>query len=191
MKVLANSNPFILWEEIIHEAQASCETNLEKDIEGYLVMMLMRFMDKPEILQQIMATELLQTLLKPSLGRASTLQDVGDSCLIFSGLFPGIAEKRLVKISYFVNLGRGAYVSISQASNDIYSHLAKEFVSIMDVLQSIRNYAKDFPDLMPIQAYELWNDTGSKRALKALKKFTTGTPLATSTSTAPSIIKIK
>ena len=40
--------------------------------------------------------------------RAESLRQVGDHCLLFSGLFPQIAERRLVRISYFVNIGRSS-----------------------------------------------------------------------------------
>jgi hypothetical protein len=97
--------------------------------------------------------------------------------LLFSGLFPKIAEKRLVKISYFVNMGQSAYGTLARTHHDLYASLAKQFVTLMDVLQSVRRHTSDFPDLLPLQAYDLWNETGSKRALRILKQYTQATPV--------------
>jgi hypothetical protein len=114
--------------------------------------------------------------LKPT-QRQQLLQEVGDKCLIYTGLFPKIAEKRLVQLSYFVKLGQSSYATISKSHNDLYQGLAKQFVSLMDVLQSLRQYSNKYPDLLPMEAYDLWNDTGSLRGLKILKQYTSGIPI--------------
>jgi hypothetical protein len=177
MKLLTSVTPMALWHEIIHDAEATCAITLKQELESYLVLLLMRHIQHPEIAKKIIATELLQAIQTTSTKRQLILQEVGDTCLIFSGLFPKMAEKRLVKISYFVNIGRSAYAHISRKNNDLYSLLAEQFVPLMDVLQSIRQYTQDIPDLLPFQAYDLWNETGSKRAFSALKQYTQGVPI--------------
>ena len=168
MNILTNSTSTALWHEIIHEAESTCRITLEEDIESYLVFLLMRYTNKPELLKQIIALEFLEGINAKPAKQRLTLQEVGDKCLLFAGLYPNMADKRLVKISYFVNLGQACYVRISQKNDDLYEGLGKQFVSLMDVLQSIRQY----PDLLPLQAYELWSDTGSHRALSILRQYT-------------------
>jgi hypothetical protein len=174
MGILVNTSTIGLWREILLEAQARCSTHLHADLESYLVFLLMRFSLKPEIAHQIMATEFLAGAQANFKMQQTTFQQVGDKCLIFSGLFPGIADKRLVKISYFINLGKTAYATISTKENDIFQSLADHFVLMMDVLQSIRLYSRDYPDLLPLAAYDLWKETGSHRALNVLKGYTSG-----------------
>jgi len=103
------------------------------------------------------------------------LRDVGDKCLIFSGLFPGIARKRLVPISYFVNIGRSAYLSLSEENtsnslSSLFLQLHQSFVLLMDVLQSTReiNNPETF-SLDLLQAEELWRETNSKHAKQLLE----------------------
>jgi hypothetical protein len=178
MKVLVNSTPVALWHNIIHEAEIACATTLPDELEAYVVMLMLRYMDKPELTRQIMATQLLEGLNQRASAREASLQGVGDACLLFSGLFPGLAEKRLVKISYFINIGRGAYATVSRTSNDLYALLAQQFVAIMDILQSIAQYTHQKPQLMPLQAYELWNECGSQRALRVLRQYSKATPIS-------------
>src|SRR5262249_52839092 len=102
----------------------------------------------------------------------SSLQNVGDQCLLFVGLFPHAAEKKHVKINYFVDLGRSAYANISHTVNDLYWSLAIQFVALMDVLQSIRHT----PDLLPLEAFEQWSELDSQRALQILNEYTKGIP---------------
>lgn len=192
MKVLTHSTPVALWQEIVHDAELACETTLRHELEAYLVFLLVRYINKPEIVSHIMATELMHALQTKTKARESALQGVGDTCLLFSGLFPRMAEKRLVKISYFVNIGRGAYQAMSKTSNDLYSSLSQQFVSIMDILQSIRWHAQQIPDLLPFEAYDLWNESGSQRALKVLKQYSNATPVSISAQESDHcIIKIK
>jgi hypothetical protein len=179
MKLLINPNPNGLWRDIIHEAEAACRFNLEVQLESYLVDLLVRYTNQPEVLKRVMATQFMEGIKHSPKERNIALQNVGDTCLIYTGLFPGIAEKRLVKVSYFVSLGRSAYSTISQTSNDLYALLTKHFVAVMDLLQSVRIYTKQNPDLLPLQAYDLWNEAGSQRALRTLKQYTAADPMRT------------
>lgn len=181
MKLLVNSTLTGLWHDIIHEAEAACTIFLKEEIEAYLVFLLARYVNKPQIVKQIIAKEFMEGLKHSHHHhqRALAMQEVGDKCLIFSGLFPQIAEKRLVKISYFVNIGQASYESISHKSTDLYGMLARQFVPLMDVLQSIRRYTKDMPDLQPLQAYELWDEVGSTRAFQVLSQNSLVAPVKT------------
>src|SRR5579872_334380 len=164
MKLLLNSTPIALWQDVVHEAESACSVSLQEEIESYLVFLLVRYTNKPEVAKKVIATQFLQGMghHTHSNKRHLVLQDVGDQCLLFSGLFPKIAEKRLIKVSYFINIGQSAYSTLSKTSNDLYGLLAAQFVLLMDILQSIRYYA--LPDLLPIEAYDLWNESGSQRA---------------------------
>jgi hypothetical protein len=164
---------FVLWQEVIKNAESRCAVTLKVELESYLISMLVRHTDKPHLSKQVFATAFLEALQLNEHQRHLSLQQVGDQCLLFAGLFPLAAEKRLVKISYFVNLGQSAYSAISQRTNDLFGSLAFQFVVLMDVLQSIRST----PDLLPLQAYEQWTEVGSQRALQILRKYTKGCSL--------------
>jgi hypothetical protein len=167
MSIVTNATSVALWHDIVHEAEQSCSVALKEEIESYLVFLLMRYINKPEFVKQIIALEFLQSLDLTPAKRELALQEVGDKCLLFAGLFPSIAKKRLVRVSYFVKLGQAAYFRVSKKSNDLYDHLSNQFVPLMDILQSIKT-----PALLPLDAYELWNETGSQRALAMLKQYT-------------------
>jgi len=85
-----------------------------------------------------------------------------------------------VRISYFVNLGQGAYHMLAdsgeQALAALFQHLAEQFVQLMDILQAMRCVIHDIPTLTPLQAAELWSDTRSQQALSQLKQYTHNIP---------------
>ena len=163
------------WHALVSKAEGESAIALNVELESYLVFLLMRFIDQPEIAKSILAMEFLQTVIgqPPS----TQLQAVGDKCLLYSGLFAEQAERRHVQISYFVYLGQSAYATLAghtfKLRAELYHSLSDSFVKLMDVLQTIR--AMNNPHfLMPLQAIELWKDTGSQYALKAAKKTTGG-----------------
>jgi hypothetical protein len=171
MKLLINSSSLALWYDIIHDAEASCSINLKAELEAYLIFLMMRYTSRPDIANQIMAVDFLRSLnlLRPA-ERELNLQAVGDKCLIYSGLFPNLAARRLVNISYYVKIGQSAYSTISKQHCDLYGLLASQFVTLMDVIQSLRKETSGF-ELQPLQAYDLWHETGSQRALSVLNKY--------------------
>ncbi len=153
-----------LWRDSVKGAEERCQVTLSEDIESYLVFLLIRFSNKPDIAKQVMATEFFKALQEKEFSRRYSLANVGDQCLLLSGLFPGIAERRQVKVRYFVDLGRSAYANISDAASDLYAALAAQFVILMDVLQSLNQRQV----LLPFEAYDLWRELGSRRALAVL-----------------------
>ena len=159
------------WQTLVHEAQTACHRNLDETLESYLVFLLMRFADRPECTARIMAEEYLQSQQLRGSHREERLRDVGDHCLLFSGLFPRLAERRLVRISYFVNIGRSSYRQLSDVVDrqraSLYGHLSDAFIVLMDILHAMRELGGQSL-LTPIQAMELWQETGSRRCLQQL-----------------------
>lgn len=164
------------WRDLVAEASRSCQISLHEDIESYLVFLLMRFTDSPEMASKVMALEFLHSINRYGTQKSQALRDVGDQCLLYSGLFPGRAQRRRVRVSYYVNIGKSAYLSLSEytrnSDNNLFAVLAKEFVTLMDILQTMREVNNQTVVLDPIQAEELWTDTGSTHALRTLKTYT-------------------
>ncbi len=140
----------------------------------------MRFINSPQLANSIMGTEFLISVNRTGSLRPLALRDVGDQCLLYSGLFPGRAMRRRVRVSYYVNIGKSAYFSLATSekfsdNNNLFATLADKFVCLMDILQSMREINNPLPILDPITAEEIWHDTGSNHALQMLKKFTAKT----------------
>lgn len=171
MTLLTSESVLALWQDTVKHAEGCCSVALNPELEAYLVSLLMQYSHRPEVAKQLFAAAFLEA---QQTHNNHSLQRVGDQCLLFAGLFPHSTEKKLIKISYFVDLGRSAYTSISQKTNDLFSLLAHQFVGLMDVLQSIRPH----PDLLPLEAYEQWNDLRSQRALRILREYTRYKPLS-------------
>ena len=177
-KLILDSSELSQWQTLVHEAEQDYGCQLDEAMQSYLVFTLMRFTKNQQLNAHALAIDYLTSHhLAPGL-RNDQLRDIGDQCLLVSGLYPRSAEKRLVSVNYYVNLGRSAYHHIStfaqQGIADLYRQLAESFVLLMDLLQTIRQYSA--PALQPLAALELWNQTGSQAAFKQISE--SGTPLA-------------
>lgn len=174
-KILLEPTATAHWQSLVLEAESACDCALSEDMESYLVFLLMRFVGKPEMANSVMAIDYLQSLMSQGRVREESLRDVGDRCLLFSGLFPKRANRRRVKISYFVDLGRSAYAQLSQCRDEadgfFFRKLSLGFVPLMDILQAIREIGADTPVLSAMEATELWQDTGSQQARKTAQSY--------------------
>lgn len=175
-----DENPLSQWHSLISDAEQAAGISLEPDLESYLVFTLMRYLSRPEMAQRVLALDYLEAAHCQGRAQQDRLRDVGDQCLLYSGLFPRRAERRRVRVSYYVDLGRSAYHHLGStriALSELYHELARAFVSAMDVLQAIRNMRRE-QQLDPLNSLELWQDTGSMVARQALADITDATPQA-------------
>jgi len=169
------------WHDLVKEAEAFNGVSLDEELESYLVFLLMRYTGKPELAAKVMALDYLHGAQTAGSERREKMRDVGDQCLLYSGLFPKRAEKRRVRVSYYVDLGRSAYQNVAEAAQaamaEMFTHLAESFVSLMDTLQAMRSMHNHEQQLDPIRAFELWQETGSQRARTVLGQTTDAIPL--------------
>jgi hypothetical protein len=163
------------WYSLISEAQKASAIKLNEDIESYLVFLLLRFEKREEIVASILASEYLNSLDAPHRQRYEILREVGDKCLLFTGLFPGQAQRHHVGLEYFIQLGQNSYGLISdlekQQIADLFKELHLGFISMMEVLHSVRQLQGAVSILQPLQAAEVWGHTGSPHALKILQQY--------------------
>ena len=166
------------WHALLTAAEAEAQSCLGRELESYVVFMLLRYVGRPELAGTSLALEYLESLLATGRIQHENLHDVGDQCLLFTGLFPEHAERQHVPVSYFVKLGRTAYQYLAADGDPLFATLSARFVHLMDVLQIMRELGDGHPCLDPIAAYNLWLDTGSPHAWRTLTEGLPATPVA-------------
>jgi len=176
-KFILDSSELSQWHTLVHDAEQDYGCQLDEAMESYLVFTLMRFAKNQQLNAQALAIDYLTSHQLSNNLRSEQLRNIGDQCLLVSGLYPQSAEKRQVGVSYYVDLGRSAYHHISTVTQlgiaELYQQLSESFILLMDLLQTIRQYSS--PALQPIAALELWNQTGSQGAFRQISD--SATPL--------------
>ena len=111
--------------------------------------------------------------------RNFSLQRIGDVALFIAGFFADSLAHKLVDLDYYIYMGGNAYGSLSeeirgtvrgQALADVYRELAHKFQIVVDVLNEVRDGARQSSDVDVMRTYEVWLRTGSKRAAELLKQ---------------------
>jgi hypothetical protein len=111
--------------------------------------------------------------------RNFSLQRIGDVALFIAGFFADSLAHRLVDIDYYIHMGGNAYASLSdemrgtargRALCDVYRELAQKFQVVVDVLNEVRDEARESSDLDVLRTYEIWLRTGSRRAAALLRQ---------------------
>lgn len=176
-KIVASNTSTEEWHKLVKEGQTARAIYLGEELESYLVFLLMRFTNQPGFSSSVLALEWLNSHRLGGQEQILQLQTIGDKCLLFSGFFPGRAEQKRVKISYFVDLGQSAYAKLSFAHQrktaKLYSKLSDNFVLLLETLQSIREVSK--PNQMsPMQAFDLWLEANSQKAFGDIQEISKG-----------------
>ena len=169
---ILDSSELSQWHALVREAEQDYGCQLDEAMQSYLVFTLMRFTRNQQLNAHALALDYLNSHHLPDRLRSEQLRNIGDQCLLVSGLYPQSAEKRQVGVTYYVDLGRSAYHHIStvtqQGIAELYQQLAESFILLMDLLQTIRQYST--PALQPIAAMELWQQTGSQAAYRQISE---------------------
>jgi len=163
-----------LFQQLVLDAEHQAHISLSENLESYLVFLLQRFHKNADGLYEPMALKHLHAEAESGRCRQDELRDTGDSCLILAGLFPEQAKRRMVNISYFVRLGRSSYhslaCSLKQSHAELYQHICHGFGAMLDVLHTIHGFTHQQNILTPMDAFELWQQTGSERALHQINQ---------------------
>ena len=141
-EILTRDSATALWHELVREAEERTKAPLSEELESYLVFTLMRHAGDAPLAHRIMALELLDALQTAGKQRETELRDVGDRCLLIAGLYPELAKRRSVPLTYFVDLGQGAYdqlaTELRAALATLYAQLARAFARLVQVLFEVR-----------------------------------------------------
>lgn len=131
-----------LWQALVREGCARAGRALDEARESYLVFVLLRYQRDGQLLAQAQALQWLHAQAQVGTARADALRDVGDRCLLIAGLYPGLAERRRVSVDYFVDLGRGAYLGVAEASRaayaELFAQLAAAYRDLVRALAAMR-----------------------------------------------------
>lgn len=107
------------------------------------------------------------------------LQRIGDVSLFVAGFFADSLAHRLVDLDYYIHMGGTAYGSLSdeirgttrgQALGHVYRELARKFQVLVDILNEVRDGARQSSDIDLLRTYEVWLKTGSRRAEALLRQ---------------------
>ena len=162
-----------VWHALMTKSQISSNIQLPERVETYVSQLVIRAMSAQKDLGQ----EISETLLESS--EHGDLHLIGDECLVLAGLMPERAIREHIPVSYFVNVAYRAYSQLARDSGEeVYSLLAANLVDCVDVLHTLRELEVGGSCIDPLNAFELWEDTGSQHAWQVITRLTNALPIS-------------
>ena len=138
--------PAELWQALVREAAQRTGYLLDEYRESYLVFVLLQRQRDAYFLCHTQALSWFHAHQNSGSLRLQALRDIGDECLLISGLFPGLAQKRRVAVDYYVELGQSAYSAVAQlraSDSELFCMLAASYVELVRTLRALRPHASD------------------------------------------------
>jgi hypothetical protein len=134
--------PIAQWHALVVESQHAGLLFLDEPVEHYLVATLVRFTESNCLPEKSLGLQYLESLQEAGHLQSDLLRDVGDQCLLYAGLFPRRAERKRVDVAYFMDLGRSAYLQlsdrVSSSIDGLYEDLAIQFSNLVSILRLMR-----------------------------------------------------
>ncbi|MFT3906215.1 MAG: hypothetical protein QM718_07930 [Steroidobacteraceae bacterium] len=185
-KVLSFGNLTEFFRESLQQALAHQHIEVEAHTEHYVVNLLTLFARAERLYADLPAgrrmpplAPLLAAALNAStqVEREQRLQQLGDISLFFAGFFADGFARRLVDVDYHIALGGRAYGSLAdsvqrgprRALARVFAELAAKFQPLVDALGEISDLARHGSPRDVLRLYEIWQKTGSARALHLLR----------------------
>jgi len=133
------------WYSLLLDAKKLTGYQFNESLENYLLVTLDHYITKSNIGSSLIAIDLLKSTQMGCPRNGAQLREVGDQCLLLSGLFPERATGKNVSLSYLIGMGRQAYLALTDCrlreefNPELYKDLSQNFIGLMDLLNAMRS----------------------------------------------------
>lgn len=167
-----------VWHALMTKSQLVSKIQLPHPVDVYLSDLVIRTMQA----RAVAGEQAYETLIACS--EQNDLHQLGDECLVLAGLMPERAIQEEIPVSYFVNVAYRAYSQLGDDCGErIYTALAENLIDCIDVLHTLRELEVGGSCIDPLNAFELWEETGSRHAWQCLGRLTDALPAGASSLT--------
>lgn len=174
LKVVAQPQDF--FRELVTSAMEKQKVSARPETEFYLVNLLNHFMSSGALVEEPLALMIKEALEKQESEEQKKLfKQVGDVSLYMAGYFQDSLNRKLVDVDYYIDMGGAAYRHVAvriedEGPRETYEELAAKFGNFVDVLAEISDTTTPKTEKDLLRLYDVWMQTGSERAAKALKE---------------------
>ena len=143
-EIIPESTPQAAWYRIVEEAKRLTGYQFSDALQSYLILTLEHYTTQSHIASRVIALDFLEHAKLDSTMSILTMREIGDHCLLLSGLFPERIKRKNVSLSYIIGMGKQAYQRLSASPRPkyfdpkLFFNLQRNFVGLMDVLHHMR-----------------------------------------------------
>lgn len=132
------------WHSLIADATSIAHRKVNESLEYYLIITLDAFTRENIFVTQAVALDFLNALDLKNVQNNKMMRNIGDQCLLISGLFPEQANRRNVSLDYYIGIGQHAYNTIAisvldtKIDHHLFLQLSSQFRDLIQILRAIR-----------------------------------------------------
>lgn len=125
--------------EVVMIAEARSKINLEHEIEAWVVHLIARYMETPDISQEPIAIKMLKSVNESGERRKQQLQQIAEECLLIDGF--ELNSRRWPSANYYRDMGKLALEHrawVARPPELFYQRIANQFGQISELLHSVK-----------------------------------------------------
>tara|TARA_B100001093_G_scaffold515373_1_gene591563 strand:- start:1009 stop:1476 length:468 start_codon:yes stop_codon:yes gene_type:complete len=132
------------WFNLILNAQSQTGYELGHDLKKYLMLTLEHYTTELTLPSSIIAVKYMEALSLTGTKQSLELRDIGDQCLLISGLFPERLLKKNISLDYTIAIGKQSYSQLASHKNNhpwdanLFLDLHQHFMGLVDILHFMR-----------------------------------------------------
>lgn len=128
---------------VVRDTQSRTGYDLPEHIEAYIVMLLSNYVERNDIPPDTTFAEMFCTLRN-----SQQAKQLGDTCLIIAGAFPGYKKRYGINRKYYTDIGSSSYEMASHMNEDLFPVLAKHFIFLSQFIEISVNSSKDVQSIL-------------------------------------------
>lgn len=125
--------------EVVMIAEARSKISLEHEIEAWVVHLIARYMETPDISQEPIAIKMLKSVNESGERRKQQLQQIAEECLLIDGF--ELNSRRWPSANYYRDMGKLALEHrawVARPPELFYQRIANQFGQISELLHSVK-----------------------------------------------------
>ena len=133
------------WLQLILNAEKLTGYQLRHELKNYLSLTLQHYTSELTLPTSIIALSYMEALNLSGTKQSYELRNIGDQCLLLSGLFPERLSRKSISLDYTITIGRQSYSQladknhIEQWDSNLFYSLQDHFIGLVDILYTIRH----------------------------------------------------
>ena len=135
------------WLNLILNAESHAGYELEHNLKKYLMLTLEHYTTELTLPNSIIAVKYMEALNLTGTKQFLELRNIGDQCLLISGLFPDRLLKKNISLDYTITIGKQSYSQLASQNNNhpwdkaLFLELQQHFMGLVDILHFMRTNA--------------------------------------------------
>ena len=184
---LLTLHPNEYFHSLVSDSADAMDVQVSEESKSYLVHLLSNFISSEKLFPKDKNGNIMEETLAMRFGKASQettksargeqFRQLGDFSLYIAGYFAESLERKLVDISYYIDMGGASYSEVAnlhskKKEKSLFQELSEKFPSLVSILWKVNEEVifNENEEQSILKIFELWKKTGNKKFAEQLEE---------------------